>query len=309
MLALVTGGAGFIGSHIVERLLADGSRVRVLDDFSTGKRENLPVVGDLEIITGDVGDFDTVSKAMDGVDVVFHEAAVASVPRTIDDPLGSQRTNYQGSLNILEAARRNGVKRVVFAASAAAYGDDPVMPKTESMSVRPLSPYAVDKLASEYACQVYHRLHGLETVCLRYFNVFGPRQDPSSPYSGVISVFADCLDSGTQPVIYGDGGQTRDFVYVTDVVEANIKAITEPAAAGCSINIATGTAVSLNELLKTMCKICDSEFMPGYGAERSGDIRHSLASIDKAKDVLQWNPAVKLEDGLVNLLENLGVVS
>jgi len=230
MLALVTGGAGFIGSHIVDRLLADGNRVRVLDDFSTGKRENLPDSEDLEIITGDVGDFETVRNATEDVEVVFHEAAVASVPRTIDDPLGSQRTNYQGTLNVLEAARQCGVKRVVFAASAAAYGDDPELPKREDMQVKPLSPYAVDKLASEYACQVYYRLHGLETVCLRYFNVFGPRQDPSSPYSGVISIFADKLINKEQPTIYGDGGQTRDFVYVTDVVDANIRAATEEAA-------------------------------------------------------------------------------
>lgn len=308
MRALVTGGAGFIGSHLVERLLADGGRVRVLDDFSTGKPGNLPDSSDLEVITGNVGSYDTAGKAMQGVEIVFHEAAVASVPRTIDDPLGSQRTNYQGTLNILESARQEGVKRVVFAASAAAYGDDPGLPKTESMPVKPLSPYAVDKLASEHACQVYHRLYGLETVCLRYFNVFGPRQDPSSPYSGVISVFAERLISGEQPVIYGDGSQTRDFVYVTDVVDANIQAATVEAAAGKVINIATGNTVTLNELLEIMCGVCGLEFQPVYQDERSGDIRHSAAAIDRARDLLEWQPVVALDDGLAALLQSLGVV-
>jgi UDP-glucose 4-epimerase len=306
MLALVTGGAGFIGSHIVERLLADGNRVRVLDDFSTGTSENLPDSEELEIITGDVGNFGTVRNSMESVDVVFHEAAVASVPRTIDDPIGSQRTNYQGTLNVLEAARQCGVRRVVFAASAAAYGDDPELPKREDMPVKPLSPYAVDKLASEYACQVYHCLHGLETVSLRYFNVFGPRQDPSSSYSGVISVFADKLIKKEQPTIFGDGGQTRDFIYVADVVEANIKAATEKKAPGNTFNIATGISVSLNDLLRAMCIICDSEFKPVYVEERQGDIRHSSAAIDKARDILRWEPAVKLHAGLVSLLQRPG---
>jgi len=309
MLALVTGGAGFIGSHIVERLLAEGNRVRVLDDFSTGKRGNLPESADLEIITGDVGGFATVGKAMQQVDVVFHEAAVASVPRTVDDPMGSQRTNYQGTLNILEAGRQEGVQRIVFAASAAAYGDDPGLPKTETMPVKPLSPYAVDKLASEYACQVYHRLYGLETVCLRYFNVFGPRQDPSSPYSGVISIFADRLLNRSQPAIYGDGGQTRDFVYVTDVVDANLRAATVEGVAGNVFNIATGEAVTLNELLNTLCGIFGLEFQPVYHAARSGDIRHSAAAIDKARELLQWQPVVTLDEGLASLLESLGAVA
>jgi UDP-glucose 4-epimerase len=305
MLALVTGGAGFIGSHIVERLLADGNRVRVLDDFSTGNRENLPESAELEIITGDVGNFETVRNNMENVDVIFHEAAVASVPRTIDDPLGSQRTNYQGTLNVLEAARQCGARRVVFAASAAVYGNDPELPKREDMPVKPLSPYAVDKLASEYACQMYYYLHGLETVSLRYFNVFGPRQDPSSPYSGVISIFADKLINKEQPTIFGDGGQTRDFVYVADVVEANIKAATEETAPGNTINIATGISVSLNDLLRAMCAICNSEFEPVYVEERQGDIRHSSAAIDKAEDILRWRPAVNLDAGLVSLLESL----
>ena len=263
-LALVTGGAGFIGSHIVDRLLADGYRVRVIDNFSTGKRENLPESEDLDIMTGDVGSFDDVHKAMKDVELVFHEAAIASVPKTINDPLGSHQTNYVGTLNVLEAARQQGTKRVVFASSAAVYGDLPDLPKREDMPLKPLSPYAVDKLASEYACQMYTHLHGLETVCLRYFNVYGPRQDPGSPYSGVISIFGDRLKRGERPVIYGDGEQTRDFVFVSDVVAANIKAAVVGNAAGKIMNIATGRVATLNDLLKTTCRLLDSRFAPIY---------------------------------------------
>ena len=301
-LALVTGGAGFIGSHIVDRLLADGYRVRVLDNFSTGKRENLPESDDLEIMTGDVGSFDDVHKAMKDVELVFHEAAIASVPKTIDDPLGSQQTNYHGTLNVLEAARQQGARRVVFASSAAVYGDLPELPKREDMPLKPLSPYAVDKLASEYACQMYTHLHGLETVCLRYFNVYGPRQDPGSPYSGVISIFADRLKKGEQAVIYGDGEQTRDFVFVSDVVEANIKAATVDKAAGRVINIATGRVVTLNELLKSMCPILNRKFNPGYEKVREGDIRHSSALTGLSRDALDWIATVNLDEGLDRLL-------
>lgn len=305
--ALVTGGAGFIGSHIVDRLLADGCRVRVLDDFSTGHKENLSAAGNIEIIEGDVGDPDTVAAAVDGVDVVFHEAAIASVPRTIEDPLGSQKTNYQGTLNVLEAARSASAKRVVFASSAAIYGDDPELPKTEDMPARPLSPYAIDKLASEYACQMYTRLYGLETVCLRYFNVYGPRQDPSSAYSGVISVFADRLKEGTQPTIYGDGEQTRDFIYISDVVAANIMAATKPGTAGDVFNVATSNKVSLNDLLRVMAGLCGQESNPIYGEARPGDIRHSLANINKVVKQLNVEPGVTLGEGLFSLLKSLGV--
>ena len=301
-LALVTGGAGFIGSHIVDRLLVDGYRVRVLDNFSTGKRENLPESGDLEIITGDVGSFDDVHKAMKDVELVFHEAAIASVPKTIQDPIGSQRTNYLGTLNVLEAARQQGARRVVFASSAAVYGDLPELPKREDMPLKPLSPYAVDKLASEYACQMYTHLHGLETVCLRYFNVYGPRQDPGSPYSGVISIFAERLKKGERPVIYGDGEQTRDFVFVSDVVEANIKAATAEKAAGRVINIATGRVVTLNELLKSMCRILNRKFDPDYEKVRTGDIRHSSAQTELCRDVLGLVFQVGMDEGLGNLL-------
>ena len=302
-LALVTGGAGFIGSHIVDRLLADGYRVRVLDNFSTGKRENLLESDDLEIVTGDVGSFDDVHKAMKDVELVFHEAAIASVPKTIHDPLGSHITNYQGTLNVLESARQQRAKRVVFASSAAVYGDLPELPKREDMPLKPLSPYAVDKLASEYACQMYTHLHGLETVCLRYFNVYGPRQDPGSPYSGVISIFADRLKKGEQAVIYGDGEQTRDFVFVSDVVSANILAATVNKAAGKIINIATGRENTLNVLLKAMCRILKREFNPGYEDLRSGDIRNSSAQTGLSREALDWVAIVSLDEGLDRLLQ------
>ncbi len=302
MLALVTGGAGFIGSHLVDRLLADGHEVRIFDDFSTGKMEHLPRHERLAVVRGSVADYKAVETVMEDVDWVFHHAAVASVVRTINDPVGSQRTNYQGTLNILDAGRRNGVRRMVFASSAAVYGDRPELPKTEAMKPRPLSPYAVDKLASEYACQVFRRLYGLETVCLRYFNVYGPRQDPSSPYSGVISVFVDRLVRGLQPVIFGDGAQTRDFVFIQDAVQANIAAVTVDAAAGGTFNIGTGEQVSLLALLRTLCRIMDVPFSPEYAPARQGDIKHSLAQISKAMDILNWEPRIELEQGLHRLL-------
>lgn len=295
---LVTGGAGFIGSHIVDRLLADGHNVRVLDNFSTGKAENLPTSDQLEVIEGDVGDYDTVKGVMEDVDHVFHEAAIASVPETVGNPLASERVNYRGTLNVLEAARQAGTRRVVFACSAAVYGDLPELPKREDMPVRPLSPYAVDKLASEHACQMYYHLYGLETVALRYFNVFGPRQDPSSPYSGVISIFSDCLKNERQPAIFGDGEQTRDFVFVSDVVEANILASTSAAAPGLAINIATNSSISLNRLLENLCALYGRPFDPAYRQEREGDIKHSQADITAAQEQLQWQPTVNFEDGL-----------
>ncbi|MGB5279481.1 MAG: NAD-dependent epimerase/dehydratase family protein, partial [Gammaproteobacteria bacterium] len=260
MKALVTGGAGFIGSHIVERLLAEGHEVTVLDNFSTGHRDNLAENAQLDIVEGDVRDFDTVNHCTRNVDWVFHEAAIASVPKTVNDPVGSSAVNYQGTLHVLEAARQNKASRVVFASSAAIYGDEPSLPKVETMLPVTLSPYAVDKLASEYACGMYTRLYGLDAVSLRYFNVYGPRQDPTSPYSGVISIFTDKLKQGSTPVIYGDGDQTRDFIFVSDVVEANMQAVYQDAAAGQAINIASGTKISLNELLHTLCDIKQVEF-------------------------------------------------
>jgi UDP-glucose 4-epimerase len=303
MLYLVTGGAGFIGSHITDRLLADGHRVRILDNFSTGKHANIPDSDDVEVVEGDVGDYETVCAAMQQVDIVFHEAAIASVTETVGNPLASERVNYRGTINILEAARHAGVQRVMFACSAAVYGDLPELPKREDMPVKPLTPYAIDKLASEHACHAYYNLYGLETVSLRYFNVFGPRQDPSSPYSGVISIFTDALTHGKQPLIYGDGEQTRDFVYVADVVEANIRASTSSTAPGRTFNVATGGILSINDLLKSICSIKGQPFSPAYKPGREGDIRHSRADISAAGEHLGWQPVVAFADGLQKLFE------
>lgn len=299
MKALVTGGAGFIGSHIVDRLLSDGHSVVVIDDFSTGHRENLPDHhSQLKVVECDIRDFAKLNENMKGVDWVFHKAAIASVPKTVEDPVGSQAVNYQGTLHVLESARKNQVKRVVFASSAALYGDEPTLPKVETMLPVVLSPYAVDKLASEYACGMYSKLYGVETVCLRYFNVFGPKQDPSSPYSGVISVFKDKLAQNITPVIYGDGEQTRDFVYVSDVVEANMKAITADGVSAQVFNVATSTQVSLNELLHMLCEINSTTFKVDYKDERKGDIKYSFANIDKIKKFLNWKVTIDLKEGL-----------
>ena len=300
MKALVTGGAGFIGSHIVDRLLNEGHEVIVLDDFSTGHRSNLPEHIALTIIEGNISDFDTVKQCMVGVDWVFHKAAIASVPKTVNDPVGSSAVNYQGTLHLLEAARINSIKRFVFASSAALYGDEPTLPKVETMCPVTLSPYAVDKLASEYACGMYTRLYGLETVCLRYFNVYGPRQDPSSPYSGVISIFLDKLNQSLTPTIFGDGDQTRDFVYISDVVDANMKAISKSISVGqgAVINIATGNEITLNSLLRILCEIKEMEFNVNYEDSRQGDIKNSCASVDNAALMLGWEPTLNLDQGL-----------
>lgn len=305
MKALVTGGAGFIGSHIVDRLLKDGHDVIVLDDFSTGHRSNLPEHESLVVVEGDISNFDTVKQCMQDVDWVFHKAAVASVPRTVNDPIGSTAVNYQGTLHLLEAARHNNVKRMVFASSAALYGDEPTLPKVETMCPVTLSPYAVDKLASEFACGMYTKLYGVETVCLRYFNVYGPRQDPSSPYSGVISIFTDKLKNSETPTIFGDGEQTRDFVFVSDVVEANMKAIKAEQGVGQYYNIATGKKITLNNLLKSLSEIYGKEFEANYGEVRQGDIKESYAVIDKAISNLSWKPTVELTQGLKLLCESL----
>ena len=305
MKALVTGGAGFIGSHIVDRLLADGHEVIVLDDFTTGHRSNLPVDEALTIVKGDISDASIVNECMEKVDWVFHKAAVASVAKTVNDPVGSSAVNYQGTLYLLEAARKNNVKRFVFASSAALYGDEPTLPKVETMCPVTLSPYAVDKLASEFACGMYTKLYGLETVCLRYFNVYGPKQDPSSPYSGVISIFTDKLKKKEVPTIFGDGEQVRDFVYVGDVVEANMKAVTADGAAGQYYNIATSQMITLNSLLKVLCEIYGTKFEVNYDDARQGDIKESYAEIDKAVSVLKWKPQVELQQGLEILCGSL----
>ncbi len=305
MKALVTGGAGFIGSHIVDRLLKDGHEVIVLDDFSTGHRSNLADHAALTIVEGDISNPDTVNEIMPRIDWVFHMAAVASVPKTVNDPVGSSAVNYQGTLHLLEAARNNNVKRLVFASSAALYGDEPTLPKVETMCPVTLSPYAVDKMASEFACGMYTKLYGLETVCLRYFNVYGPRQDPSSPYSGVISIFTDKLKNKETPTIFGDGEQTRDFVFVGDVVEANMKAATTETGAGQFFNIATGNKITLNQLLQILCDIYNIEFKVNYGEVRKGDIKDSYAVVDKANSILKWKAAVELNHGLKILCDSL----
>ncbi len=305
MRALVTGGAGFIGSHITDRLLKDGHEVVVLDDFSTGHRSNLTEHNALTIVEGDISNVETVKQCMKGIDWVFHKAAVASVPKTVNDPVGSSTVNYQGTLHLLEAARNNNVKRFVFASSAALYGDEPTLPKVETMCPVTLSPYAVDKLASEFACGMYTKLYGLETVCLRYFNVYGPKQDPSSPYSGVISIFTDKLKNKDMPTIFGDGEQTRDFVFVSDVVEANMKAITAQDGAGQYYNVATGKKITLNQLLKILCEIYKVDFNATYCDARQGDIKESYAVIEKANSILRWNPSVELNQGLKLLCDSL----
>lgn len=301
MKALVTGGAGFIGSHIVDRLLNDGHEVVVLDDFSTGHQSNLQENSSLTIVEGDISNFDTVENCMNGVDWVFHKAAVASVPKTVNDPVGSSSVNYKGTLHLLESARNNNIKRFVFASSAALYGDEATLPKVETMCPMTLSPYAVDKLASESACGMYTKLYGLETVCLRYFNVYGPRQDPSSPYSGVISVFTNKLENKETPTIFGDGEQTRDFVFVNDVVEANMKAAVTSNCTGEYFNIATGKKITLNQLLKVLCDIYGIDFNVHYEEARKGDIKESFANIGKANSILKWSPSIELTQGL-NLL-------
>jgi nucleoside-diphosphate-sugar epimerase len=298
LLFLVTGGAGFIGSHIVEALLRKKHQVRVLDDFSSGKQENLPADPDLEILKGDIRDSEAVTRAVAGVDGVFHEAALVSVPKSIEHPEDSFEINAKGTLNVFQAARNAGVRRVVCASSAAVYGDKTELPLAESVVPRPLSPYGLDKLYGEQLAALYSTLYGQEIFALRYFNVFGPRQDPSSPYSGVISVFANCLKSGRQATIFGDGEQTRDFVYVGDVVEANLKAMSAAFHGFRAFNVGCGRQTSLNNLYAELQRLIGSSIPPAYAAPRAGDIRHSLADISLIQRELGYAPAFNLSEGL-----------
>ncbi len=300
---LVTGGAGFIGSHLAEELLRRGHRVRVVDSLITGKRRNLDHLPGVEFLEGDLADPDVAARAVDGMDYVLHQAAIPSVPRSVKDPVTSNRANIDASLNVLVAARDGGVKRLVYAGSSSAYGNTPTLPKHEEMPTNPLSPYALQKLVAEQYCQMFTRLYGLETVTIRYFNVFGPRQDPGSPYSGVISLFSTALLEGRQPVIYGDGEQTRDFTYVANVVDGVLRACEAPDASGEVINVATGGRVSLNELLRTMNRIVGTNIEAIYKAPREGDVRDSQADISKAKRLLGFAPSVGLEDGLRRTLD------
>ena len=300
---LVTGGAGFIGSHLAEELVRRGHRVRVADSLITGKRRNLDHVPGVEFMEGDLADAAFARRAAGEVDFVLHQAAIPSVPRSVIDPLTSNRSNIDATLSMLVAARDAGVKRFVYAGSSSAYGDTPTLPKREDMPPSPLSPYALQKLVGEQYGQMFTRLYGFETVTTRYFNVFGPRQDPGSPYSGVISLFATALLERRQPTIYSDGEQTRDFTYVANVVDGVLRACDAPKAAGEVINVACGTRISLNELLRVMNRIAGTTIEPIYKEARAGDVRDSQADIAKAKTLLGYTPIVALEEGLRHTLE------
>jgi UDP-glucose 4-epimerase len=296
---LVTGGAGFIGSHIAERLVELGHAVRVLDDFSTGRRENLTALeGRYELVEADVRDLSAVRAAVRDVAVVFHQAALASVPRSVDDPVTSHEVNARGTLNILVASRDAGVKRVVYASSSSVYGDTPEQPKREDMCPRPESPYAVSKLTAEHYCRIFSSLYGLECMALRYFNVFGPRQDPNSRYAAVIPLFVTSLLDGARPVIYGDGEQSRDFTYVANVVDANMAAATGAAGIGEVVNVACGFAFTVNELFRKLKALTGASVEPRRVGARPGDVRHSYAAVEKAQKVLGLTPGVSFEDGL-----------
>lgn len=301
---LVTGGSGFIGSHLCRKLLGEGHGVRVLDNLSSGKRANLSdVAGNIDFHEADLRDEDAVQRAVKGVEYILHHAAVASVQTSVEEPLKEQQINSVGTLNLLEAARQAGVRRVVFAASAAAYGNDPRVPKREDMRPTPESPYAISKLAGEYYCGVYDRLYGLETVCLRYFNVYGPRQDPASPYSGVISIFAKRMLNGLIPLVHGDGLQTRDFVSVYDVVAANMLAHQVESARGQVYNIGSGRRSSLMDLLTALNSVLSSDIQAEFVEARAGDVRDSLADISKAQSELGYRPSMDLQRGLREVIE------
>src|SRR5687768_3390011 len=302
-LYLVTGGAGFIGSHLTEELVRRGEQVRVADSLITGHRRNVAHLSGVDFIEGDLADLDVARRAVKGVDYVLHQAAIPSVPRSVEDPITSNRANIDSTLNVLVAARDARVKRVVYAGSSSAYGNTPTLPKREDMPTNPLSPYALQKLVGEQYMQMFTSLYGLETVTIRYFNVFGPRQDPSSPYSGVISVFAKALLGNTAPTIYGDGEQTRDFTYVANVVDGVLKAVNADAASGQVVNVATGTRISLNTLFETMRDVVGSRLEVKYGPTRHGDVKDSLADITRARALLGYEPSVSLEEGLKKTLE------
>jgi nucleoside-diphosphate-sugar epimerase len=297
-LYLVTGGAGFIGSHLTEELVRRGERVRVVDSLVTGKRQNLAHVGGVEFIEGDLADADVARRVVEGADFVLHQAAIPSVPRSVQDPVTSHLANVDATLNVLIAARDARVKRVVYAGSSSAYGDTPTLPKVETMPADPLSPYALQKLVGEQYCQMFTRLYGLETVTIRYFNVFGPRQDPSSPYSGVISLFISALCDGRRPTIHGDGEQTRDFTYVANVVDGVLRACEAPAASAQVINVATGGRISINELFQAIRELVGARVEPLYAPSRAGDVRDSQADIGKARQLLSYEPHVTFEEGL-----------
>ncbi len=301
---LVTGGAGFIGSHIAEELLKRGENVRIFDNLATGRELNLAALqGQAQFIRGDLRDMEAVRAAMQGIEVVFHQGALASVPRSIADPVSSLETNINGTQNILLAARDSGVRRVVYASSSSVYGNTPTLPKREDMPTHPMSPYAVQKLTGELLCGVFTRIYGLETVALRYFNVFGPRQDPASEYAAVIPRFLTALLEKRRPIVFGDGEQTRDFTYVANVVQANLLAAFSPAAVGYAMNIGCGERVSLNSMLQMAGELLGVPAHAEYREPRPGDVRDSLADISLARRLLGYNPTVSFREGLARTLE------
>jgi len=302
---LVTGGAGFIGSNIADELIRQGAKIVILDNLVTGFRENLEeITGDFEFIEGDLNDDEKVKRALEGIETIFHQAALPSVPRSIDNPLETHHACVTGTFNLLLKAKENKVRRVIYAASSSAYGDKEVLPKVETMLPEPLSPYAAAKLMGEYYCQVFYKVYGLETICLRYFNVFGPRQNPSSQYSGVISRFVDALMTDKTPVIYGDGETSRDFTYISNVVDANIKAAQTNKGIGEVMNAANGERTSLNELLEVLKKITDKELVTAeYQPERRGDVKHSQADNTRAVELLGYENLIGLEEGLQNTID------
>jgi nucleoside-diphosphate-sugar epimerase len=303
---LVTGGGGFIGSHLVDRLLCAGHEVRVLDNFSTGRLSNLDAVADeVEIVEGDIQSYERASHATRGCELVFHQAALPSVPRSVQDPLTSTASNVTGTINVLLAARDAGVRRVVYASSSSVYGANPELPKHEGMATLPISPYAVAKLAGEGYCRAFGEVYGLETVAIRYFNVFGPRQDPRSQYAAVIPNFVTAMLRGERPTIHGDGEQSRDFTYVENVIDANLLAAEASGVAGRVYNVACGERVSLNRLFSELAELLTSDCQPVYGPPRSGDVRDSLADISAARRELGYEPSVSLREGLGRTVEHL----
>jgi UDP-N-acetylglucosamine/UDP-N-acetyl-alpha-D-glucosaminouronate 4-epimerase len=304
MKVLVTGGAGFIGSNLVERLMHEGHAVRILDNFSTGDRRNLRgVAADVDLVEGDLRSYERVARAVRDCEIVFHQGAMPSVPRSVQDPLTSSEINIGGTLNVLLAARDAGTRRVVFASSSSVYGDAPGFPRVETQATSPLAPYAVSKLAAEQYCRVAHLVYGLETVCLRYFNVFGRRQDPFSQYSAVIPKFIVTMRDGLSPTIYGDGTQSRDFTHVDDVVTANLLAMAAPDVGGRIFNIACGRQVSLNELVAELNTVLGTEIQPTHVASRPGDVKHSLADASRAADALGFCAAVPFGEGLLRTID------
>jgi len=304
-VALVTGGAGFIGSHIASALAASGAKLRIIDDLSTGYRENLDSIdGDIDFVQGSLADEQSLHRALEDVELVFHEAAIPSVPRSVESPRQTHIASVESTFSLLLAAKEKRVRRVIYAASSSAYGDQPSLPKIENMLPEPLSPYAVAKLVGEYYAQVFTRVYGLETLSLRYFNVFGPRQDPSSQYSGVISRFISALLKDERPVIYGDGEQSRDFTYVEDVVSANLKAAETVKGIGQVINVANGERITLNQLLAQLKDLTGKpDAVADYREPRAGDVRHSLADISRARDLLGFEPQVDLRTGLQKTID------